>query len=149
MITYEVAVTNNGSIFWYNEKNQLHREDGPAIEYSHGEKVWYRNGKLHREDGPAIENINGYKSWYQNGKFHREDGPAVEYADGSKAWYLNGQCHRLDGPAVEGASEYKFWYLNGIEMTEEEHTRATSLVKEMSVAEIEKLLGYRVKIIKD
>ena len=37
----------------------LHREDGPAIEYANGNKHWYLNGKLHREDGPAIENANG------------------------------------------------------------------------------------------
>jgi hypothetical protein len=32
-----------------------------------GHKAWYRNGKLHREDGPAIEYSNGFKVWYING----------------------------------------------------------------------------------
>ncbi len=35
-----------------NERGELHREDGPAIEYTSGTKMWYQNGKLHREDGP-------------------------------------------------------------------------------------------------
>jgi hypothetical protein len=48
------------------------------------------NGKLHRENGPAVEFTNGDKSWYINGKWHREDGPAVEHADGYKWWFLNG-----------------------------------------------------------
>ena len=58
---------------------------------SDGYKCWYLNGKLHREDGPAIEYSNGSKHWYLNGRRHRQDGPAIEYADGSKHWYLNGK----------------------------------------------------------
>ena len=85
---YEVRVSENGSTFWY-QNNQLHRKDGPAVEYAGGTKFWYRNGQFHREDGPAIEYANGDKAWYRNGQFHREDGPAVECADGGKRWYLN------------------------------------------------------------
>ena len=54
-----------------------------------GSKRWFLNGKLHREDGPAVEWSNGSKRWFLNGKYHREDGPACEYADGEKVWYLN------------------------------------------------------------
>jgi hypothetical protein len=50
---------------------------------------WYLNGKCHREDGPAVEWSNGDKYWFLNGELHREDGPAVEYSDGTKSWYLN------------------------------------------------------------
>ena len=38
---------------------------------------WYLNGELHRTDGPAVEYANGNKYWYLNGKFHRTDGPAL------------------------------------------------------------------------
>ena len=69
--------------------HNLHREDGPAIEYADGGKEWYLNGKLHREDGPAVELADGSKVWTLNGKRHREDGPAVEFPDGEKRWYLN------------------------------------------------------------
>ena len=69
----------------------LHREDGPAIEYSDGEKVWCINGKLHREDGPAVDDPDGTRKWYINDKRHREDGPAVEDADGYRAWYVDGE----------------------------------------------------------
>ena len=54
-----------------------------------GTKAWYLNGELHREDGPAIEWSDDTEYWYLNGKRHREDGPAVEYSDGVKHWYLN------------------------------------------------------------
>ncbi|MDE1834530.1 MAG: hypothetical protein KGH64_04285, partial [Candidatus Micrarchaeota archaeon] len=76
-----------------NEQGQLHRANGPAIEYANGGKEWYLNGKRHRTDGPAVEYADGYKAWYLNGQRHRTDGPAVEYADGSKEWYLNDQRH--------------------------------------------------------
>ena len=52
---------------------------------------WYLNGKRHREDGPAIEWSDGDKEWYLNGKRHREDGPAIESSNGDKEWYLNGE----------------------------------------------------------
>ena len=51
---------------------------------------WYLNGELHREDGPAIEYTSGSKYWYKNGKLHRLDGPAIEYANGDKRWYIEG-----------------------------------------------------------
>lgn len=76
---------------YYNKSGQLHREDGPAIEYTNGDKEWWINDKRHREDGPAVEYTNGSKEWYLNGRLHREDGPAIERADGDKLWYLNGK----------------------------------------------------------
>jgi hypothetical protein len=33
-----------------------------------GTKMWYLNGELHREDGPAVEYPDGTKRWYLNGK---------------------------------------------------------------------------------
>jgi hypothetical protein len=105
---------------------------------------WFHNGKLHREDGPALEYDNGDKFWYINGKLHRQDGPACEYADGGKCWYLNGQLHRQDGPAIEHADGGKCWYLNGKKVTEDEVMKP---VKQLTVAEIEVLLGYKIKIV--
>jgi hypothetical protein len=114
----------------------------------YGTKFWYLNGELHREDGPAIECANGTKRWYQNDKRHREDGPAVEYADGSKIWYLNSKRHREDGPACEYANGVKYWYLNSEYLSEEEFNKRTKVI-EMTVEEVEKLLGHRVKIVSD
>lgn len=50
----------------YRLNGQLHREDGPAVEYSDGTKVWWVKGKLHREDGPAFEHPDGRKQWWVN-----------------------------------------------------------------------------------
>jgi N-acetylneuraminic acid mutarotase len=36
--------------------------------YTNGDKAWYLNGELHREDGPAIEYANGDKHWFLNGE---------------------------------------------------------------------------------
>jgi hypothetical protein len=66
MKTYKITIEDNGTIKWYNENDESHREDGPAVEHANGNKSWYLNGKLHREDGPAVEYVGGSKSWYLN-----------------------------------------------------------------------------------
>jgi hypothetical protein len=68
MKTYKVTVDSNKTIRWYNEVDLLDREDGPAIEWVNGTKIWYINGKRHRIDGPAMEWANGTKAWYLDGK---------------------------------------------------------------------------------
>ena len=70
------------------------------------------------------------------------------YPNGSKFWFLNGKYHREDGPAIEYADGIKYWFLNGIKMTEQEHQRRTNPAKELTVAEIEALLGHKVKVVK-
>jgi hypothetical protein len=80
----------------------------------YGDRRWYNSeGELHREDGPAIEYIDGSREWWVNGELHRTDGPAREWASGSRAWYLHGQLHRTDGPAREWADGFCVWYLHG------------------------------------
>jgi hypothetical protein len=106
---------------------------------------WFLNGKLHREDGPAVEWADGSRYWYLNDKRHRTDGPARECADGDRYWYLNGQRHRTDGPAIERANGDRLWYLNGEQVTEAEVMKPS---KELTVAQIEQLLGYSVKVVK-
>jgi hypothetical protein len=88
---------------------------------------------------------NGDQEWYLNGKLHREDGPAVIWASGRQVWHLNGKLHREDGPAVIWASGRQAWYLNDKRVTEAAVMQPT---KELTVAEVERLLGYSVKIIK-
>jgi hypothetical protein len=34
-----------GSKYWFDENNILHKEDGPAVEHSNGNKYWYYKGK--------------------------------------------------------------------------------------------------------
>ena len=70
------------------------------------------------------------------------------YPNGHKEWYLNGQLHREDGPALEWANGDKWWCLNGIKLDEKEFNTRTK-IKELTVADIEKLLGYSVKIVKE
>jgi hypothetical protein len=107
---------------------------------------WYLNSKYHREDGPAIEWANGNKAWYLNGQLHREDGPAIETVDGNNHWFLYGQLHREDGPAFELSDGTKRWFLNGVQLTEEDFNKRTK-TKELTVNQIEKLLGYKIKVV--
>ena len=70
------------------------------------------------------------------------------YDNGNRWWFLNDKRHREDGPAVEYASGARRWYLNDEEYTEEEFIKKTTKVKELTVAEIESLLGYQIKVVK-
>ena len=148
---YLVTVDEAGTARWYKDAKctTLHRESGPAVEYTNdGTKFWYRNGKLHRTGGPAIVYKGGHKEWYRNGRLHRTDGPAIIDDCGGKYWYQNNQLHRTDGPAIEYACGNTYWYINGEELSEAEIHAATQPVVELSVADVEKLLGKRVKIVK-
>jgi hypothetical protein len=42
--------------------------DNPEIN-KHGDKKWYQHGQLHRDDGPAIEFVHGLKFWWLHGTF--------------------------------------------------------------------------------
>ena len=86
----EIKINSAGTKRWY-QNDQLHRTDGPAVEYPDGSKYWYQNDQLHRTDGPAVEYSDGTKHWYQNDQLHRTDGPAIECPDGSKEYWINGK----------------------------------------------------------
>ena len=45
MQTYKVTVDENKNIRWYNDKEELHRLDGPAIECANGYKAWWVDDK--------------------------------------------------------------------------------------------------------
>ena len=69
MSKYIVEVTNESTDYFdFHNPENLHRLDGPAIEWANGHKEWWVNGKLHREDGPAIEYANRSKEWWMNGQ---------------------------------------------------------------------------------
>jgi hypothetical protein len=82
----------------WQQNDQRHRIDGPAVEWANGDKEWWQNGQRHRTDGPATEYVDGRKEWWQNGQLHRTDGPAIEWADGDRAWYLHGTRYNPAGP---------------------------------------------------
>jgi len=113
----------------------------------YGTKRWYLNGNLHRTDGPAIEYVSGSKEWYLNGNLHRTDGPAVELASGSKCWYLNGKRHREDGPAVEYSDGSKFWYLNGVPYSEADWRNQLQKVKAPCVGKVVEVDGVKYKLV--
>ena len=59
-----------------------------------GDTIWYLPSKgksyWHRLDGPAVEYLHGSKKWYKDNKIHRIDGPACEYIDGTRSWWIDG-----------------------------------------------------------
>lgn len=60
----------------------------------HGD-VWYcdKKGDIHRTDGPAVEWADGDREWYLHGKRHREDGSAVVWSKKRKEWWLDGESY--------------------------------------------------------
>lgn len=98
----------------------------------------------------VVVDDSGRKEWYnQSGQPHRLDGPAVEWASGRKEWWVNGKRHRDDGPAIEFKDGRKEWWFNDRRHTEEEYQRMVSPPIKVTVAEIEKLLGYKIEIISE
>ena len=54
-------------VAWFNDEGQLHREDGPAAEYSDGKRFWFLNGNIldEKEFIKRMNWINAFKnvSW--------------------------------------------------------------------------------------
>ena len=42
-------IDEHGNTRYYNEQGQLHREDGPAIEWANGEKQYWIHGEFIKE----------------------------------------------------------------------------------------------------
>jgi len=61
--------------------------------YDSGNKYWYLDGKLHREDGPAIEFSYGANEWYLYGKFLTE----AEHKAATSKHTCEGKIVEIDG----------------------------------------------------
>jgi hypothetical protein len=66
-------VSRSGTILWYDDDGSLHRENGPAIEWSDVVKEWWIHDKRHREDGPAVDYGSGGKEWWLNNVEYTEE----------------------------------------------------------------------------
>ena len=142
------VIFDDGERGWY-QQGKRHRDNGPAVISNTGSSAYYQFGKLHRIDGPAMINEFANRTeWWVNGKLHREDGPAIIDSHGV-CYYKHGELHRIDGPAyVVGTTQQ--YYIEGIQYTFDEWVdlvKTQYTVKEVSMGELTKLLGYPVKII--
>lgn len=100
-IVYEVTVENGDT--WWRLKGELHREDGPAVEWKDGTKKWFINSLYHREDGPAIERTDGTYEWYLDGKHYTEEEFDKEIAKRKDS--CDGKVIEIDGKKYK-LSEY-------------------------------------------
>jgi len=77
-------------------RSQRHCADGPAVIMLHGvprdraRVEYWLDGELHRADGPAIEFDDGGDEWFREGRRHRLDGPAIDRPLWVKVWYIDG-----------------------------------------------------------
>lgn len=154
---YIVKVDRNGNESW-TLRGQYHRDDDlPARTYTNGTKLWYQRGEFHRDgDKPAKEYDDGKKMWYQNGQLHRDEGPAIITPIGRKEWYQNGQLHRDDGPAMITETGRQKYYYKGknvgmldVELQRIPPMRLLQVEVELTVAEIESILGHKIKIVSE
>ncbi len=88
---------------FYDDAGNLHKEDGPAIEFEDGSFSWYYHGVIHNPNGIAVKNVNIVDSWFQNGKLHRLDGPAIIY------YSVGVPNDHLMEPKIK----LMYWHLNG------------------------------------
>ena len=148
-IKYKVTIDKNGLETWRHNGQQHREEDKPARIYTNGTKLYYINDQLHRDDDkPAKEFFSGRLEWWFNGHCHRIGGPAIlDIEKGYEEWRKHGSLHRLDGPAVIQRGRQNKWYIEGVLYNE---TAFNNVIfgKELTVAQIEVLLGYRIKIVK-
>ena len=70
----------------------------------------------------------------------------VKVSEYKTEWRLDGKLHRVDGPAIEWANGNKSWYLNGRRVSEEE-VNAKTQIKELTVTQLEEMLGYKIKVV--
>lgn len=87
-----------------------------VVEYSNGTKAWYKNGELHREDGPAIEWPDGYKAWHLEEKEYNQlslkDYVVLDYYQGkyNLMWYkLLDKDKIIEHPDIPGLINQSFF----------------------------------------
>jgi hypothetical protein len=68
ILKYDIQIGSSGTKWYHDSDGEFHRDEGPAIEYSNGDKHYYQHGILHRDDGPAIDDVGNYKKYYKYGK---------------------------------------------------------------------------------
>lgn len=54
MRNYTNVQRANNATYYMNHEGDLHRTDGPAVEYDDGSYSYYINNVRHRIDGPAV-----------------------------------------------------------------------------------------------
>ena len=145
-----------GTEIWRNKDGKLHRDNNlPAMIFKDRNKLFYKNGELHRLNGPAIEYIDGTKKYWIEGVQLTEDEfkdsmdweqfkEPIEYDlhgnlipkmeepeeevlyetdDSGNITYRNemGQLHREDGSASISINGSKAYYLKGKPLVENEY----------------------------
>jgi hypothetical protein len=82
-----------GIFYKYIENYIDNNEDVILCGQYESAKVWHKNSFLHRDnDLPAVEFSNGNKEYWKDGKLHRIKGPAIEYKSSNYfVWYYEGE----------------------------------------------------------
>lgn len=106
LLGFAVESDEDGEAIVFRENGEIHREDGPAVEWQQGDLQWYSHGELHRAGGQAVIGDDGEQQWFKQGKLHRVDGPAQIYPDGASFWYVNDKACPVYGPQLNNVSMF-------------------------------------------
>jgi hypothetical protein len=73
----------SGTKSWLDAAGYEHRLNGPAVIYADGDMMWYRHGQLHRDDGPALD-------WPSENRFewYKDDEPYEPSAHELMVWKM-------------------------------------------------------------
>lgn len=84
----KVVIDFYGVKRYYNDRGDIHREDGPAIIYPTGKKYWKKNGLSPKgNNGPHTRNSNGITITRNVGAYYDwPNGRKVTYVEGVITW---------------------------------------------------------------
>lgn len=82
----KVIIKENGTKIYYNDDEQEHRDDGPAIISVNGDRSWLTRGLLDNDDIPSVLRSTGAILWYKDFRPCRKNGPAFDFPTGHKMW---------------------------------------------------------------
>ena len=90
---------------------------------------------------------SGNRNWFLNGNLVK-----IEWINGNISHYKDDKLHNDEGPAYVGANGINHWYLEGRPFYNEQEWRAelakrNQPTKELTVAQIEGILGFKIKIV--
>ena len=80
-----IVIDQQGNTKYYDSKDRLHRQDGPAVLYANGDYTWYYQNKRHRTDGPAMDWTSSYGNnktvrWFIHGvQFKRDQSIPLQF----------------------------------------------------------------------
>lgn len=83
----KVVMTEDGTKTYFNGTGHRHREDGPAVIFRSGGKLWIRDGFYYCDNGPHAFYAHGV--WVCK---YTDDGSVWRSPNGHNVYYVTGEA---------------------------------------------------------